>query len=213
MAKYFNYFPQTQYAFNIDPNNIQVVTNLTNKFSFEDSFKNNTVLFYEYSVVDGETPEILAHKLYGSSERHWIILAMNDIYNPQMDWPVENRSLHDIIEYKYVGNANTANGQTGIEWSQSNNHSYYKIETQIDNTTQDEYKKVTCVDLTTYNTISDTSRTYTLKNGNSITVKTTKDAKSYYEYEIEQNDKKRLIKILKPEFVATVEEEFHNIFK
>lgn len=213
MAKYFNYFPQTYYAFSDDPNAVQVVTNLTNKFSFEDSFKNNTSLFYEYAVVDGETPEVLAHKVYGSAERHWIILAMNDIYNPQMDWPVETRALHDIIEYKYVGNANTANSQTGLEWAQTNNHSYYKIETQTDNSTTDVYKKTIQIDANTYNSLSTTTTTYTLDSGNTITVKVTKDLKTYYQYEIDANDKKRTIKILKPEYVASVEQEFQNIFR
>lgn len=215
MAKYFNYFPQTYYAFSDDPTAIHVVTNLTNKFSFEESFKNNTSLFYEYDVVDGETPEILAHKVYGSSERHWIILAMNDIYNPQMDWPVENRALHDIIDYKYTGSpyANTANGQTGLEWAQTNNHSFYKLETQIDNSTTDEYKKKTQVDANTYNELATSSTTYTLDSGNTITVKVTKESKTYYQYEIDANDEKRTIKILKPEYVSSVEQEFQNIFR
>ena len=215
MAKYFNYFPQTYYAFNNDPNAVQVVTNLTNKFSFEDSFKNNTSLFYEYSVVDGETPEVLAHKIYGSSERHWIILAMNDIYNPQMDWPIENRALNDIIEYKYTGSpyANTANGQTGLEWAQTNNHSFYKLETQTDNLTTEQYKKTTQIDANTYIALATSTTTYTLDSGNSITVNVSKSAKTYYDYEIDANDSKRTVKILKPEYVAAVEQEFQNIFK
>lgn len=213
MAKYFNYFPKTYYAFNEDKNSVSVVTNLTNKFTFEDSFKNNTVLYYQYSVVDGETPEILAHKVYGSAERHWIILAMNDIYNPQMDWPIESRVLHDVIEYKYIGNANTANNQTGLEWAQENTHSYYKIETQTDNITQEKYKKVTQIDANTFVTLNTTKTNYTLDSGNTITVDVDKESKTYYEYEIEVNDNKRLIKILKPEFVSAVEEEFHNIFR
>ena len=33
-----------------------------------------------------------------------------------------------------------------------------------------------------------------------------------YEYEIEQNEKKRIIKLLKPEFITEVEEEFKRNF-
>ncbi len=213
MAKYFNYFPKTYYAFSDDKNAVNTVTNLTSKFSFEDSFKNNSALFYEYSVIDGETPEILAHKVYGSAERHWIILAMNDIYNPYTDWPVESRSLNDIIEFKYIGNANTQLGQNGIEWARANIHSYYKIETQTDQTTGTVYKKTTQIHANTYNSITTTTpTTYTLKSGNRISVKTERDSKTFYEYEIEENEKKRSIKLLKPEYVAAVEEEFQNIF-
>lgn len=213
MAKYFNYFPQTYYAFSDDMNAVNVVTNLTNKFSFEDSFKNNTALFYEYSVIDGETPEILAHKIYGSSERHWIILAMNDIYNPQTDWPIENRALHEIIDLTYTPNANTANGQTGLEWAQTNIHSYYKIETQVDNSTTEEYKKTTRIDSSGFGLISSVEKTHTLDSGHTITIKLDRESKTYYQYEMDVNDNKRTIKILKPEHVSAVEQEFQSIFK
>ena len=76
MAKYFNYFPKTAYTF--DGTNIQYVTNLLSKVSFESDFKENSVIYYEYLVSDGETPEIVAHKIYGSAEKHWIILMLND---------------------------------------------------------------------------------------------------------------------------------------
>ena len=48
MAKYFNYFPKTSYTF--DGKNIQYVTNLLSKVSFENDFKENSVIYYEYLV-------------------------------------------------------------------------------------------------------------------------------------------------------------------
>ena len=57
------------------------------------------------------------------------------------------------------------------------------------------------------------ANTYTLKDGTTIQVSTTRDAKTYYEYEEELNESKRMIKILKPEFVNAVEEEFKSLFK
>ena len=36
---------------------------------------------------------------------------------------------------------------------------------------------------------------------------------AYYDYEIEQNEAKRTIKLLKPEFVSSIEEELRNVFK
>jgi hypothetical protein len=34
---------------------------------------------------------------------------------------------------------------------------------------------------------------------------------SYYEYELEANEEKRTIDILRPEFVKTIEQEFRNV--
>lgn len=216
MAKYFNYFPQTVYTLQDNATSVDLVTNITSKFGFEQKFKENTSLYYEYVVTDGETPEILAHKIYGDSEKHWIILAMNDIFSPTTDWPVEQRSLINIIDTKYTGApyANTANGQTGLEWSQQNYHSYYKIETQTNLLTGEASVHTMQVDSNTYTDLAVSSTTnYTLADNNTISITVERDAKTYYDYEIDMNEQKRKIKILSPQFVPSVDEEFRNVFK
>jgi hypothetical protein len=40
-----------------------------------------------------------------------------------------------------------------------------------------------------------------------------KENKSYYVYETENNDSKRTIKLLKQEFIPAVEEEFRRVIK
>jgi hypothetical protein len=45
----------------------------------------------------------------------------------------------------------------------------------------------------------------------SVTFNTTKETKTYYDYELEENESKRTIKLLKPEFIATLEKELENI--
>ena len=101
---------------------------LTFKFNFNDTFVNNSVVYYDYIVPEGETPEILADKFYNSSERHWIILMLNNIVNPLMDWPMSYFSLNKYINSKYSANnyANTANTSiTGLSWSESNIKEYF----------------------------------------------------------------------------------------
>ena len=213
MAKYFNYFPQTYYNLDNSKTNIDIVTNIMSKFTFESEFKNNSVVYYEYVITDGETPEMLAHQIYGSSERHWIILALNDIVNPLLDWPTEQRSLIKIIDKKYEPYANTSNGFTGLAWSQQNIHSYYKKELQYNPDLNESYSQTIQIDADTYANISPSTVTYTLDNGKNIRVDVSKTTKTYYEYEIDENEKKRQIKLLKPEFVQTVEEEFKKVFK
>lgn len=214
MAKYFNYFPKTIYN-TVDNGSTQTITNLTSKFSFADEFKNNSALFYEYAIVDGETPEMLAHKIYGSAERHWIILAFNDIYNPTIDWPIEQRSLNSMIDIKYTGSpyANTANGQTGLEWSQQNERYYYKVETQTNEFSDVLSVTKTEIDFDTYDLIIPETVSYTLQSGDAISISTTRGYKTYYDYEIDINESKRTIKLLKPEFVSVVEEEFKKVFE
>jgi hypothetical protein len=68
------------------------------------------------------------------------------------------------------------------------------------------------IDANTYANVAATTSNLTLDDGNSITITTTKETKSYYDYEVEENEAKRTIKLLKPEFVSSIEEEIKIIF-
>ena len=209
MAKYFNYFPKTVYTLNsLD---VETVTNITSRFGFEQSFKDNSAVYYEYDIQDGDTPEIIATKFYDSPERHWAVLMINNIVDPQFDWPLDQRTIISYINEKYSANASV--GQSGTTWSQANIHSYYKVETRTSNSTGSELQSKLQIDANTYANVAATTTNLTLDDGNSITITTTKETKSYYDYEIEQNESKRTIKLLKPEFVSSIEEELRNVFK
>ena len=211
MANYFKFFPTTSYFNDETSNSLDTVTNLTLKWKFNDAFKENTLAYYEYIVKDGETPEILAHKLYGSAERHWIILAVNDIVHPQFDWPLNTQSLISYIEKKYVGEADTLNGETGFEWAQTNYRDYFITE-RVTLLQSGEYtEKVYDITSSAYGTYINSSNDYTLDDGTEINISTTRNRKTYYEYELDVNESKRNVKLLKSEFVNTLEEEFRKI--
>ena len=67
-----------------------------------DVLKHKSLVFYQYDIRDGETPEIIASKLYGDSGYHWIILLANDIVNPYYDWPMSYENLINTIRKKYT---------------------------------------------------------------------------------------------------------------
>ena len=208
MAKYFNYFPKTVYTLNsLD---VETVTNITSRFGFEQSFKDNSAVYYEYDIQDGDTPEIIATKFYDSPERHWAVLMINNIVDPQFDWPLDQRTIISYMNEKYSANASV--GQSGVNWAQANIHSYYKIETRTTNSTGAELQSKLEIDANTYANVAATTSNLTLNDGNSITIKVSKETKSYYDYEVEENEAKRTIKLLKPEFVSSIEEEIKIIF-
>jgi hypothetical protein len=218
MAKFFNYFPKTFYSNNFDSNSLDTVTNIIARFGFESALKQNSSAFYQYEVQEGDTPEIIAHKYYGHSERHWIVLLFNDIVDPQYDWPLIDRQLVDYIDKKYSANnyADTANTSvTGISWARNvdNIHAYYKTITQRSdfyNTTNIEEFEV---DFAEYDNIFPTSIDYTLDDGQTITETITKRTETYYDYEQRINEQKRKINLLKKDFVSMVEKEFKRVIK
>jgi hypothetical protein len=207
MSKYFNYFPKALYT--NDNESGVVVTNITARFAFEKSYRDNSAVYYEYDIQDSDTPEIIAYKMYGNSERHWIVLMMNEIVDPQYDWPLDQRTIINYINDKYSANASA--GQTGISWAQQNTHSYYKIETRTTNSTNTSIEKKIEIDSNTYTSLIESIDNLTLKDGNTITIKVTKETQSYYDYEIELNESKRTIKLIKPEFVDKLENELISV--
>lgn len=217
MSKFFNYFPKTLYFSSRDQVSLDSVTNLTFKFNFNDTFKENSVVYYDYVISEGETPEILADKFYNSSERHWIILMLNDIVNPLLDWPMSYSNLNKYINSKYSTNkyADTANTSvSGLSWAESNIKEYFVKEVKTILKTKEYSEKTIIITPQDYaNTSPIITSNYTLGDTTQIELKKTRGTKTYYDYEHENNENKRTIKLLKKEFVPLLEKEFKNLSK
>ncbi|MCK9369125.1 baseplate wedge protein 53 [Candidatus Dojkabacteria bacterium] len=207
MAKYFNFFSKTLYT-NGNSNDLDVVTNIISRFAFESTLKENTSAYYEYEIRDSDTPEIIAEKYYNNPERHWIVLLFNDIIDPQYDWPLADRNLIRYIDKKY-----SANG--GLSWAKNINNvqAYYKVSTRtsdFDRISLEERFQITKED---YANTGTSSVVYSLQDGSTVTETITTEYKTFYDYEIEENEKKRKISLLKPEFIDSVEKEFKRVIK
>jgi len=213
MAKFFSYFPKTFYIANNTTSGVDVVTNITARFTFEEALKNNTTAFYPYQIQDSDTPEIIADKYYGDSEKHWVVLLFNDIVDPQFDWPLKSETLIEYVDKKYTANgaANTT-VQSGLNWALSTNNpqAYFKVVTTTANDGTITTKKYQ-IDANTYANTTGTTNTYTTANSETVTIKISKETRSYYEYEVEENEKKREIRLLKSDFINEVDKEFKRL--
>lgn len=201
MAKYFSKYPKILHSF--DGNNGTLVTFLLARVQILESVLTNSLLYYEYTIQDGDTPEIIADKYYNDPERHWIILMANKIIDPFYDWPMTTNQFNDFIKSKY-GSIPTA--MTGV-------HHYEKIVDTTDSGTLMTTRKVYIVDLATYNSMQFEPET-TVKvfdNGGSVTEVVSKRIVSNYDYENELNETKRTIKLLKKDYVSQVETELTRL--
>jgi len=61
----------------------------------------DSVGLMRYDIEDGDTPELLAYKLYGSVEYHWVLLLVNNIINVGEDWPKSVREFNEYVYEKY----------------------------------------------------------------------------------------------------------------
>ena len=69
------------------------------------------------------------------------------------------------------------------------------------------------LDANTYANVATSSATYTLADGTTTVETITKEKQTYYDYEMEVNEAKRDIKLLKNDFVSIVEKEFRKVIK
>ena len=219
MANYFNFFPSTLYSDGANNSTgLDIVTNITARFAFENSLKENSASFYPYEVKDTDTPESIAFKIYGDSEKHWIVLLFNNIIDPQFDWPLPYRQFIKYVDNKYSANvyADTINTNiSGLTWSMNANnvYAYTKTVTRVGTTDASlvTIKETIQVDANTYaNVITSISNT-TLQSGTVVSEITTKQKQTYYDYEMELNENKRSIKLLKSEFASAAFAEFRQL--
>lgn len=97
---YFSRFPLLGYT--LDNNaTYQVVSDVIKRVAVSQKTKENLVLFDDYDIRDGETPEIVSYKFYDSTDYHWVILLVNDIFDARFGWPLTDAQLFKYVQDKY----------------------------------------------------------------------------------------------------------------
>ena len=168
---YFENFPVIQFASvkGVEP---KIVTNLLRRVALRAKVKENTMMFDTYDVIEGETPEMIAHKLYGDAELHWIVCMTNDIVNRFHDWPMNTNQFLSYVRDKY----DNPNAVHHYEISQTSGDTTLKIDVGTSNA---DYPTATAV--------------------------------TNLEFEEEEQNKKRQIRLLDPIYVPQVVEEFQEM--
>lgn len=99
---YFSKFPKVFYSVNKEGNNAKIVPDMLARIKFIDDIISNQNLFFKYDVKGGETPEQIANRVYGDPEKHWIILLVNQLIDPQFDWVLGPYEFDKHIKQKYA---------------------------------------------------------------------------------------------------------------
>lgn len=82
------------------------------EISLIDIFKNvaftntdNNLAFIDYYIQDGETPEIVSAKIYGTTEYSWLVLLVNNIADRHTEWFEDQATFLRNKELEYGGEA------------------------------------------------------------------------------------------------------------
>ena len=101
MTQYFSQFPLIDYNLSgVNGNTIQV-TDIFRRVKARDKLASNVTLFDKYDVQEGEKPEDVAYKIYGSSEYFWVVTLVNNIVNRFYDWPLDEYVFQQYVADKY----------------------------------------------------------------------------------------------------------------
>ena len=120
---YFESFPKIFYD-SVGQGNPKIVTNLLRRVAIRAKVKTNTMLYDTYDVKSGETPEIIADKLYQDPELHWIVMLVNNITDRYHQWPMKEQQFNTFLNEKY----DNPDGVHHYEISQESGDTSTKIE-------------------------------------------------------------------------------------
>jgi hypothetical protein len=82
--------------------NVDILKNLTAKAKVSNALINNAGFYQTVEVIDGERPDHLSQRLYGSDIYHWTFLLLNpQIKNIWDDWPMKYSQLVEYCTNKY----------------------------------------------------------------------------------------------------------------
>ena len=181
MSHYFSYLPRVQYKIDgVNANRKESVTDITRRFKIVQLINNREAVYYNYSVQEGDRPDIVAEKFYGNSKLDWIVLLPNEIHDRYFQWVMQQRDFEAFIRKKY-GSLASAQAQV---------HHYEQIlsSSQVlnDGTVIPERRVI--VDETTYNSLSINDRRLV----------------TAYDEEDRRNESHREIKLIEPGFVTDI---------
>ena len=206
---YFRELPDLEYQSPLSHKNSSLdyvrVKNLFRRVKLLDWLQNKITLFDKYQITEGERPDIVAEKLYGSVDYDWVVLLTAGIINVRDQWPLSNRDLYVYAENKYtLAKLSDIHHYETIEVKDSKGRLILQKSQIVDSNF-----KITVPYSETYRGISAYETTI-------FTPDTTGQINpvigiTNYEYEVRMNDNKRYIYLPLPAVVTRIEQEYAKL--
>lgn len=167
----------------------EVMTNIMLRFKINQIIKTKRAEYFQYSIEDGDRPDVVAYKIYEDATLDWLIFLINNIIDPYYDWPLSQTDLTAHIKKKYGS----------VPAAQAEIHEYRKI-LNNQSVLYDGIvipKRTLTIDSTTYSTLSSSSR----------------EAITKYDYEVELNESKRNIKLIEGRYIGQILTQIERLFE
>jgi hypothetical protein len=181
---------------------LKISKNLFRRVRFRDNINALYVASTRYTIQQGETPEQISNKTYGSPDWYWTILLINNIIDLTNDWPLSDYELDQSIDKKYGDDQDKIRFWETKEIYEGNNlvlNGGVIIEYNQDTTDQQ---------VTGYYPVY----SFRQPNGTLLTGAQVMTPITNREFEYRENEKKKEIFLIRPSFLTTMEEEINSLF-
>jgi len=201
------------------------VKNLFRRAKIRDDFFQNATTFTKYKIVGEERPDQVAEKVYGSSTYDWVVLISNNILNIRTEWPLSDAEFSNYLERKYTEAelASAHHYETTLVTDSrgkmivpagkivDSNFTVRYFDTNLGIEETKVYYKFDSTNQTFDSAKLRINSTRIVGSSGSYITKNPVKMVSVYEYEIQQNDKKRNIYILRPRYLQTAIDDIRRI--
>ena len=173
----------------------KVITNLSRYVRSSNDLLLNSYEYYDYTIGGDERPDQVAFTEYGDTKFYWIVLVTNNIRNIWTEWPLGQQAFDSFIINKY-GSISTA--QDGVYRNIAYKDIYKPavVVTGLDELIIATGEPIDSTTITNYSLVSGTDYTLT----------------SNYQREIDLNQAKRSIKLVRKDRLRDLQTELKTLF-
>ena len=96
---HFQNFPKVLYKFGNELDSV-IIQKLGTYVDIIDQVKDDITIYSDYSVLDGDRPDILSYRLYGDIRYYWLFYYVNDHIREQ-GWPLSTQEVFEQMGKYY----------------------------------------------------------------------------------------------------------------
>ena len=198
MSNYFRHVPNLEYVNRLPNAKISdyiTVKNLFKKNEIRPDIFNDATVFTEYQIKGDDRPDNVAFEVYEDSTLDWVVLLSNNIINIQTEWPLLQNDLDRFLLDKY-GTYEKLNAVHHYETKEIKDSAGVVMVPQG------------------LHVASDYSITYWDSAVNGYVAQTdVPEPVTNYEYEMDIENRKRNIRLLKMNYMSIVREDMESLMK
>ena len=166
--------------------------NLFKRAKIRDDLFQNVTSFDKFTVIGDTRPDQVAERLYGDSGLDWVILISNNILNVREEWPIGQTDLNNYLLNKYSDD-------------QLRSVHHYETKKITDSAGNLVMGKGNIVDQNFSLEFLDQNTNKTVTGSDLV------NSVTWFEWEIEKNEAKRNIFVLRPTWLEFVIEDMKEI--